>query len=368
MNKLALALSLVFLAAACGSDGGGGETPAGDDAATTGGTTGGQATGEDAAGDETTGGETTGPIEIPDCQFKPPVGASCNPYPACPGTGCADGEICTIVIQGDLKRIECHAAGEVSLGGSCDHQAGPWCSEGVCVEGECRGFCVDNSDCANSAACQAFKGVPGKPTVCGSSQANCDPLDPSNSCEGGLTCYLVQNTGTTDCLDVKLAGQQDSPCDCTNCCAPGFSCVVHDGNQICAQTCALEEGAITCQDACAGLAIKNITLELGVCVQGGEPPPPPPDPIPCNVLAQDCEGAAQACYPSNQGDQCLVKGNKSGGAECESVNECAKGLTCFASKCRPICDPNNAMHPECNTGVQAQCPPLNNSAGGYCDE
>lgn len=369
-----LAILAATVAPSCSDDGGGSgstdnatEGTTTEGSATEGNTTQGE-TGQTTEGGTETEGGTTG--EIPDCPFKEPLGASCNPYPGCPGTGCADGDICTLVLKGDgIQRIECHEAGTVPGGGACDHASGPFCKEGLCVEGECRGFCVDNPDCGDSAACGQLKGVPGKPTICGSAQATCDPLAADTSCEApGKTCYLSQSNSLTDCLDVKALGQQDNVCDCVNCCAAGFTCVTHEGNQFCARTCSLDaENVAACQTLCEGMATKNLTLDYGACIQAGEVEPPP-DPIPCDILAQDCMGAAHGCYSTNQGDQCLQKGTKKGGADCNNVNECDKGLICFASKCRPICDPNDPLHPECNTGPAAQCPGLGGSKGGYCDE
>jgi len=316
-------------------------------------------------GEDATVPDTGEPGEIPDCAFKPPVGASCNPYPGCPGSGCANGEICTLVLEGEFKRIQCQPAGEAPLGNPCDLTTGVLCEEGVCVDGECRSFCVDNPDCGNNASCQQLPGVPGKPTVCGASQSDCDVLDAANSCSAGKACYL-KNDGTTDCLDVQQAGQQDNACECINCCAPGFTCVTHEGQQLCGKTCAMDEATPTCQEACQGMSTKTLTQSVGVCVPAGEQQPEP-DPIPCDILAQDCAGAAQACYPTNDGDQCLIAGNKPAGESCEGVNECALGLTCYASKCKAICDPAEAFHSQCEN-EQSQCPPLGSGAGGYCDE
>ena len=366
---LVLAAALAF--AACSGDGTGSRSS--DD---------GEATGDDTAtGDGTDGttddttdttGTDTGEIEIPDCQFSPPIGAKCNPYPNCPGTGCPAGQICTVTTQGDIKRIECDAPGGQPLGATCDYEAGDRCEEGLCVEGQCRGFCVDNPDCTNNAPCTQLSGVPGKPTVCGSAQSDCDPLDAENSCPPGLACYLQQNTGLTDCLETKQAGQQSNECDCTNCCAPGLACVTQEGTQLCGAVCVQEgEGALLCSELCGSqqLATKQLDNGLGACVPPADDPDPPPDPIPCNALAQDCEGAAQGCYPTNKGDQCLAKGNKAAGADCQNVNECAPGSYCHGSgKCFLMCDPADPQHPECETGLQAQCPQISGSAAGYCDE
>ena len=292
MKKLSILFGFTLILTACGGDDTTDGAAATDGAGTetTDSTDGTDSTDSTDSTDGTDGTESTESTGIPDCPFKPPIGASCNPYPGCPGDGCTDEEICTLVIYGEKKRIECHLAGSVGPGGACDHEAGPYCEEGVCVDGECRGFCVDNPDCPNNSACQQMLGVPGKPTVCGAAQADCDPLDAGNSCPAGLICYYQHANGTTDCLETKQNGTDDSDCDCTNCCAPGYTCVNIDAEtRKCSRTCnSGTEGENLCSELCAGKTTKALTTELGACVEGGEPPPPPPPPPPsCDLLAQD---------------------------------------------------------------------------------
>jgi hypothetical protein len=318
---------------------------------------------------ETDGVESDSVVDVgppQPCQFQPPIGASCNPYPQCPSSGCASGDMCTVVVYGDMRRVECHAVGTVSLGGSCDHEEGPFCASGVCVDSECRSFCVDSPDCGGTAACGPMLGVPGKPNVCGPTMQDCDPLDPIGSCVLGTACYW-QNTGT-DCLEVQQAGQQNTACSCPNCCSPGFACVVHEGTQLCAQVCLTEGETSLCNEACSGLKTKILGGTLGACVPAADNPDPPPEAPTCDIVQQDCEGVAQACYSTNKGDVCLVKGNKVAGEMCENTNDCVKGVTCFAGKCYTVCDPVDESNALCETGFNAKCTPLSNSAGGFCDE
>jgi hypothetical protein len=376
-----LTVSMVFLAiaalafwpAGCSGDEGSGSSDDGDGAtssATEGGDDGGGttegATTADGGGDDD--GGTTG--EIPDCSFAPPQGATCNPYPDCPGTGCASGQICTVVAEGAKRRVQCAEPGTVALGGTCDLEGELTCSDGVCVESQCRAFCVGIEHCPNNASCAGMSGVPGKPTVCGATQADCDPLDADGSCPNGFACYL-QSSGLTDCMVTQGGGQQGNACEAANGCAPGFTCTVSpDEQQICAQTVAAPEGQ--CEGCPAETQCKTLTDTVGACVpvpEGGDGGGTTggPDPIPCDLLDQDCESSAQGCYPTNEGDQCLIKGNDAIGSECGNVNDCIPGATCFASRCKAICDPTNGLHPECETGPAAQCVPLSGDAG-YCDE
>ena len=357
MKRTSTATVLCFLLAGCGDDSSKTSTP--------------PAPLPDVAADVASGGETATPEDvgvidaggIPPCAFAPPVGAKCNPYPGCKASGCPEDEVCTVVIKGDLKRVECHAPGEAPAGGACDHDKGPFCQEGVCVEGECRLFCNDNADCPENGTCTNMAGVPGKPTVCSGAKAGCSPVDPT-SCASPLACYW-QNIGS-DCLETKQAGGQGAECDCASCCDAGFACVVNEGKKMCGQTCLMEgEAEPLCNTVCAGLAVKKLDLVYGACVPGG-PPPPPPDP--CDILKQDCADGGKACYNTSQGDVCLQKGGLQAGSPCDSANDCAPGLACVASKCYIVCDPNDVTHAACQTGINAQCPKLQGSTGGYCDE
>ena len=370
-----MARSLVLLVtgvlAGCGA--GSGETTAGGGAAPGDIATGpsdalGDTPSDDAAGD-TGVGDAGASATPPDCVFKPPLGAKCNPYPGCPASGCAQGQVCTLVVAaGGLRRIECAAPGTAFLGESCDPVAGPTCHEGLCVDATCRQFCVDNVDCTNKGACQPLPDFPGSLTVCGKAQADCDPLAPTGACPPGQACYWA-NTGT-DCLEVQGGGQQGAACTCTNCCAAGFACITQKDQQFCARVCSPDGQQPDCATACgADMESQGIGTGLAVCVPGSGGPPPPPPPA-CDILAQDCAGAAQGCYPTTQyGDVCLQKGTTPAGVKCGGTNECVAGTACIASKCYAICDPQNPLHPECATGPNAQCVSFGGSSkGGYCDE
>ena len=301
------------------------------------------------------------------CVFDPPLGASCNPYPACNSDGCGCEEICTVVEKEEgITRVQCHAKGTAGLSESCDHNQGPFCSQGTCVDGSCRSFCVGPEDCGGSAACTTMQGVPGNVTVCGPTMEDCDPLDPEGICSAGTACYW-QNSGT-DCLEVKQAGQQGNACSCPNCCSPGLACVVHEEQEICAAVCSVEGELKNCNELCSGLSVKTLANGLGACVPAPTGTEPPPDAPACDALMQDCLSASNACYPTSSGDQCLAKGSKGIGEPCENVNDCVSGTTCFASKCYGLCDPKDQTNAMCETGFSAVCTPLSGSTAGFCDE
>jgi hypothetical protein len=214
-------------------------------------------------------------------------------------------------------------------------------------------------------------GPPPRPTVCGAAQADCDPLETPNPCAAGTGCYL-KTDGSTDCLTIQGNGQQGTECSNPEDCATGFVCTVagEAGNTICATLCSTEEGnPAACGSTCpAETATKDLGNGYGACVpaENVEPPEPPPS---CDVLLQDCESEAQGCYPTSEfGEACLVKGNGGNKSDCNQVNDCAPGLTCVASKCRFICDPNDPLNEKCETGINAQCAAPQGATSGYCDE
>jgi len=326
---------------------------------------------ESADGSDSDDGTDGATGDYTNCQFQPPVGATCNPYPGCPENGCASSDICTVYYEGTKKLVGCIEAGAAAPGEACDHSAGPYCSTGVCVDGECRSFCVDNTNCPSNAVCIQMSGPPPRPTVCGAAQTDCNPLEVPSSCAAGTGCYL-KSDGSTDCLTIQGNGQQGTACTAPEDCAPGFTCTVagESGDTVCATLCSTEQDSpASCGATCpADTGTKDLGNGYGACVPAGdvEPPEPPPS---CDVLLQNCESEAQGCYPTSEfGDACLVKGNGGNKSDCSQVNDCAPGLTCVASKCRFICDPNDPLNSNCETGINAQCTAPQGAKSGYCDE
>ncbi len=374
-------VSVIF--SACGASGGGGSSDDGTDAAdgveatdatdatdaadsadATDGTDAADATDGTDAADATDGTDgSTG--ELPDCQFQPPLGAKCNPYKQC-DSGCASGEICTATIQNGGTRLSCTAAGDVPPAGACDAETGPYCQEGTCIDGECRAFCVDSIDCKNGGSCSQAKGIPGKPTVCGTSQVACDPTAPSEGCPADEACFL-NNDATTDCKVPAGAGEFGEPCSSTVAdCRPGHICTPSGDGSICAALCS--EAAGSCATLCpVGSAAKPVSGGYTACLPGGEPPDSP-DLVPCDLLAQDCAGEAQGCYPTQGGTFCLIAGTTSAGNSCAGTNDCKLGAFCFSNgQCVTVCDKSDATNALCETGVNAQCVEIGGGAG-YCDE
>lgn len=311
-------------------------------------------------GSEGTDG-TDGSGGIPKCQFQPPLGAKCNPYPSCE-SGCPDGQMCSVSETAEgIKRIMCMPTGTVALGDACSHVDGPFCEEGLCIDGQCRSFCVD-AVCENGGSCKPYNGVPGKPTVCGAAQLACDPTTPTGDpCSAEKPCYLNSDE-TTDCKVPKGAGVQGDPCaDSYADCAAGFACVGTKDGKVCGQLCAKDACSQTCGE---GMSANQLSSKYSVCTPGEEQPPA----TPCTPLAQDCAGAAQGCYATQEGFVCLPKGNAAAGEECASANDCAPGAICFNNgRCVLMCDLNDPTNGLCETGVEAKCVQLGDGVG-YCDE
>jgi hypothetical protein len=111
--------------------------------------------------------------------------------------------------------------------------------------------------------------------------------------------------------------------------------------------------------------------------EGGVPPGPdsgaPADAAvdgagchPCNLLAQDCPSAAQACYPSGGGRACCSPAGATGAlAPCVDSSQCDRGLLCISGAIEPLCQPIcNAANGVCPGGV---CRQLAGYPGvGYC--
>ncbi len=314
------------------------------------------ADGNDAA-DATDG--TSG--EIPKCKFQHPLGAKCNPYPDCE-SGCPDGQMCSVseTTEG-IKRVVCLERGDVPLGEACNHVEGPFCEEGLCIDAQCRAFCVD-AICENGGSCQPYNGVPGKPTVCGAAQQSCDPAAPqSEPCSAETPCYLNSDE-STDCKAGPGVGVQGDPCASSfDDCSAGFSCAQTKDGKICGKLCHAE----TCQEECGeGFNANQLSSKYSVCVPGTVAPPA----TPCNALAQDCAGEQQACYPTQEGFVCLTRGTAAPGAECASVNDCAKGAFCLNNgRCTLLCEVGDASNALCETGVEAKCVEVGGGVG-YCDE
>jgi hypothetical protein len=185
------------------------------------------------------------------------------------------------------------------------------------------------------------------PLACVTRDAGCDPVR-QTGCGDGEKCSLVG----TDLQCVLLgAGAAGDPCQAIvggDSCAAGLVCASAGGVSTCVQFCDR-----VCGEPCgAGTRCNTHLGESGEWGCG-------PLPAACDLLAQDCAGAGEACYllePATGTTGCMLEGTLPEGAACTTQGECGRSLVCLASQgggltvCVPLCD----------TRATAPCP------GGGC--
>lgn len=196
---------------------------------------------------------------------------------------------------------------------SCDQ----WAQD--CPEGQkCNAWANDGGGAWNDTKCVP---VDPNPDPVG---APCMVVDSGvsglDSCVKGAICWDVnQVTKTGTC--VAYCSGTESACirDPGSCCAPGTVCSIN------------ASGVVT------------------LCLYS------------CNPILEDCEGAAEVCYPVDDAFQCApdVSGDMGAvGDPCEYVNTCDPGTYCGDPATFPGCDPNapGCCVPFCPLDAPA-CPP-----------
>ena len=183
----------------------------------------------------------------------------------------------------DATVVTCHPGEcdlqrpEESCGGTGSCQVGP---EGpVCTEDtgsvEDGGFCVESSDCAEGLTCfwsDMREGVCARPCCPGSTGCalgqecvgagvltdgadsgwwrcapprSCELFEP-DACSPGEGCYIVSESGDTDCRRAGQGGVGDA-CAAQNDCAPGLFCGGVSGST-CVRICRLRANSPDCPD------------------------------------------------------------------------------------------------------------------------
>jgi hypothetical protein len=252
--------------------------------------------------------------QAPDAGAAPDAEPSSGPCDPLAQLGCGDGDKCTYVIDSTeplAGHTGCVPAGAVAEGAACtsavasgtgydDCAAGLFCgNDGACTE-----ICNAQTDgnCDGDETCVAMSGLFLDLSDAGLCQPACDPLASPTGCEPGAGCYLSISTGQTTCaatcpdnpvcdagyskpdnLDGDCAGAgwgtQDCYCECQDCCAPGYGCVLTTGSaSVCAYLCdASASGGPDCSgSSVAGLSCEqissyyegigqNVPPELGMC-------------------------------------------------------------------------------------------------------
>jgi hypothetical protein len=185
----------------------------------------------------------------------------CNPALQC--GSCDIDQNCQVLLPNGTTG--CSAIGNTPLWGNCN-EAGV-CQKGAeCVDHACKPFCTTTDDCARPerlcvqvvSSNIAISGL----MVC---SAGCDPLNPWDVCEPGVTCNPVPWDGAEadhgDCFGGVGTGIGAGACmggDSTKC-APGYSCV---GNT-CAKWCRLPYPTDDCTSPATCKAFDASTPRIG---------------------------------------------------------------------------------------------------------
>ncbi len=320
------------------------------------------------------------------------------------GCGGGNNNQCGAVGQACCANNACNAAGTTCVNGTC--QMGQAC--GTAGKACCaNNTCTDGSTCTNNMCVAA--------AMCGASGQKCCTTNPA--CNTGLVCtngtcgmMMGGNTGdpcakATDCQGTKATcitkdttgitwpgGYCTSQCNPQkndqnglNTACPGGqgTCVGQGTSGACELACTDAMGGMPCPrqgyscfQGCEPTAISEcdptkkgscpqdggVVLGDGgeysgrVCVRIGA------DPVGqctngCDVFKQNCQGAMEACYASDDTGEgvCSQEYNPSGnpqtdGVQCFYLNMCDPGFGCYAppmanmAVCRPYCGgPNNVL-------------------------
>jgi hypothetical protein len=197
------------------------------------------------------------------------------------------------------------------------------------------------------------------PVACGERDAGCDPVRQAG-CGAGEKCSLVGADLTCVLLGEGAAGDTCQAIVGGDSCAAGLICASASGASTCVEFCDR-----VCGEPCG--AGTRCNTRLGDTGEWGCGPLPPP----CDLLAQDCAGAGEACYvleAATGTTGCMLEGALPEGAACTTQGECGRSLICLATQagglsvCVPLCDP---AHPSaCLGGTCSALPNLD--PVGYC--
>ena len=132
-----------------------------------------------------------------------------------------------------------------------------------------------------------------------------------------LTLCLV---GLTGC-EIHYRDPQ-GPC-------PSGSSATGGTSRTCVPDCrGVECGGDGCGGSC-GTCPASATCSAGACTSRGAS---------CDPIAQDCRGAAEACYPDVTIGWCAPAGHATEGQRCAYDNDCVMGEMCVGGGCRAICE------------------------------
>lgn len=242
--------------------------------------------------------------------------ASCAPY-VCGGnactTGCQTDDDCAT--SGYCLNGTCQS--KKDLGEPCSSVmqcASNFCADGVCCEAACDGQC---EACSDAGTCQAVKGEP----RAGRTACNGDPDVCGGTCDGKARDHCSYPSSAQSCGNSCVEGQQlPRVCDADGACVD--SSPIPCGNYACGETECLTACAHA-RDCAAGFS----------CVGGS-----------CQPTASKCSDDRRSSVTEDDVTTLCtpyVCDASSGSCktECTTVDDCASGSVCNASKsCVPVSD------------------------------
>lgn len=276
-----------------------------------------------------------------------PDGQACNLITDC---GCAQAQTCST--PDALGNSFCRSLRDTPLAPYSACSADEDCPRGhSCLGGACKRHCRTLADCAGegTACLSVFNGgvpVPGA-SACA---RGCDLLEPVAADTGFRACGPQANCvffGTnTDCVS-SGPGTQNSSCEVSQDCAPGFLCYRNTCERWCDPNASVCEAGTFC-----GGIINAVGRQLGSCCR-------PPAGQVCDWVT-DC-----GCSPS---ETCAIDAANTRFCRalaqtpvalfglCSSDDECPAGTVCLGNNCMPRC----SASADCGTDVQ--CIPLLDTA------
>lgn len=297
--------------------------------------------------------------------------ALCDPVAQC---GCDIDQMCAFTPDRD-RRFSCVRPGSKPVGDACDKD--DECVSGsVCVAGLCATTCRLDTDC-DQALCvpvnhneETVEGL----RVC---EETCDPMS-LDACGMDATCANALGSASFTCVRQATKGSSDMPCVTSRECATGLGCAP-DG--VCRAWCHLDQSVGDGVDAGAdagSVAVRcptfseclpfDASANLGLC--GPVCPVPDVAGSECAVLPTTCGCKAGAtCHVSASGQtQCAQTGQVDAMSYCTQNRDCADGLSCIGSLCRPVCDAQAAPCADGSICAKTSSNPASPSAClGHCD-
>ncbi|MGM0578259.1 MAG: hypothetical protein ACQEXJ_21225 [Myxococcota bacterium] len=259
-----------------------------------------------------------GPCELPTCD---PETGDCGVVPAPDGTGCDDGDPCTV--------------GDTCQGGTCTGGPPRTCDGGPCADAACdaeTGVCeataaedgtsCEGEGCLAGATCRDGACIPAADVCACEEDADCGQFGDGDLCDGTLSCVLGRCVNDPSTLP-ECPPITDPQCQETACDPATGDCTLEDLSD---GTPCDDGDACTEDDACVGGVCEGTST---VCEATGPCTEAACDP----VLGCRVRDVGVAC---ESGDLCAEASGCSGG-ECVAVAEksCPGGGTCLDAACNP---------------------------------